>query len=824
MKHLHSIQHVPLCNVISCLVGGLLLLQTLKPVLADRREEHFENHVRPLLVKNCISCHGSSKQESGLDLSTYEGLVRGGDSGPALVIGQPEESLIVQALRHQSLEMPPNQRMDDALIEPIAAWISDGAYWPVNEVLKPGLQLSDADRQWWCLQEIKDPVPPDCKDADWCRNPIDQFILAKLRELNLNPSPEASPHQLARRLHFTLHGLPPDPKAVMDLHEETVGNDQYEKLLDKLLARPQYGENQSRYWLDLARYADSDGYRADAYRPAAQQYRQYVIDAFNQDKPYDRFVVEQLAGDELDSGNRESVVATMFLRHWIYEHNQRDVEGQWQEILDDVTETTADVFLALGMKCAKCHDHKYDPILQQDYFRLQAFFAALQPREDLMVGSPEALMAYDQQYATWEVATRDLRLELYQIENPVLLKHATREGFDKFVPEIKEMILKQPYQRSPREQQIAALAQRQYDLPYEKLEQWLDESSKQRRQQLIEQLSQFDHLKPAPLPTQEFVVTDVGSLAPDTFVPGDSTRTCVLPGVLNILDTRPMTIQPPPAGLKTSGRRLSLAKWIASPKNPLTARVLVNRVWEQHFGVGLVENASDFGRLGDPPSHPELLDWLASRFIEDGWSLKKLHRRILTSATFRQSSQHINLQAQQVDPENRWLWRANPRRLSGEEIVDASLKVTGELDQGHPRSIYEKVMRNKLHPVLSAFDFPDRIRSVSKRHQTTTSTQALMLMNNSWFQDRAEKLHALLKDQDSAALIAVAYQRIFSRAANAEEISQGLEFLQQYSQTISQSETDQQQVGKPSDPQPQEQARIALLHALMSSNEMFYVD
>ncbi len=884
---------------------------------AQQREDHFENHIRPLLTKNCISCHGQVKREGNLDLSSIDGILRGGDSGPAIVSGKPEESLMMEAVRHQSLEMPPDRKLEDKLVQPLAQWIADGAHWPRGQVLKVVSEITEEDRQWWCMQPIRKPNIPQLDNLSntspikttWARNEIDNFIGKRLQSEGLTPANQASPLQLYRRIHFALTGLPPTEVPQASYFEAA---DWYESLVDQLLAEKSYGENQARYWLDLVRYADSDGYRADALRPAAQQYRDYVIASFNQDKPYDRFVMEQLAGDEIAPHDRDSIVGTMFLRHWIYEHNQRDVEGQWQEILDDVTETTADAFLALGLKCARCHDHKYDPLLQKDFFRLQAYFAAMHPREDVPVATIEERQAYNQQYEAWDKATRQLRLAIYEIENQPLLAHATREGFDKFVPEIKAMVLKQPYERTPHEHQIATLAQRQYDLVPEKLPEWLDKEKLAARQKLLDELATFDAIKPKPLPTQGFAATDVGPVAPPTWIVGDASKTPVEPGPPTIVDGQPAEIQAPPQALQTTGRRTALAKWIVSPENPLTARVIVNRIWEQHFGVGLAENASDFGRLGEKPSHPELLDWLAINFMEEGWSIKKLHRLILNSATYRQASQtqesglpqtgqQLSTVASRVDPSNRLLWKMNPRRLSGEEVVDSMLLASGELKSGTKRAIYEKVMRNNLHPIASLFDFPDRIRSVSKRHRTTTSTQALLLMNNDWMRQRSLKVLESLKDLDTAEFVQQVHMRLLARSASAQELAEALEFIQQYAAVSPEPETKgaaepskaepstvdttkavlaksepkstdttvppgtTADKPKPIDPanepivgasgkpkpkedaksnakvdnkaadkekkpapepilSPQDQARLALIHAMFSSNEMIYID
>ena len=315
-----------------------------------------------------------------------------------------QRSLLIEAVRRQSLEMPPDRELTDQQIESLARWIDGGAPWPEGPPLRPVSEILEQDRQWWCIQPIADPHPPAVEDQGWCRNEIDRFILARLQAAGLKPAPAAGRLQLQRRLHFGLTGLPPNWQAELDT-ETAADSGWYEQLLEQLLNDPGYGENQARYWLDLVRYADTDGYRADGPRPAAHQYRDYVIRSFNEDKPYDRFVMEQLAGDEIDPGNAQAVIGTMFLRHWIYEHNQRDVEGQWQEVLDDITETTADAFLALGLKCARCHDHKFDPLLQRDFFQLQACFAPLLPREDFPVASVETRQRYNQQFEIWEQAT-----------------------------------------------------------------------------------------------------------------------------------------------------------------------------------------------------------------------------------------------------------------------------------------------------------------------------------------------------------------------------------------------------------------------------------
>lgn len=744
----------------------------------QQKRDLFETTIRPTLVKDCLTCHDQKRQEGGLVLTTRAGLMAGGDSGPAVIAGHPDESLLLEAIGYQSLEMPPDAPLDDETIDAFQRWIHEGAVWPATEPLRPVTRdISDSDRQWWCLQPVRRPAIPEVKQTEWCRNEIDFFVLAELENHGIAPGPIARPDVLSRRLNFAITGLPPanDQAGLSDTAPDPV-----QAFVDRLLDHPGYGENQARHWLDLVRYADSDGYRADHKRPHAHQYRNYVIDSFRQDRPYDQFLTQQLAGDETEPSNREALIATMYLRHWIYEHNQRDVEGQWQEILDDITETTADAFLALGLKCARCHDHKFDPLLQEDYFRLKAFFAPLLPREDQPVATPTQQQQYREALRHWQERSESLRESLREIEQPVLLKHATREGFEKFVPEIKAMLLKWDYQRTPYEHQIASLARRQYDLLPEKLPEWLDPETEARRQQLRKQLSALEELKPKPLPVQPFVVSDVGRSAPATRIPDAPDRSPVAPGFPTLLDPDPAEIPEMPAGLESTGRRTALARWMTRETNPLTARVLVNRIWQQHFGVGLVENASDFGHLTAPPSHPALLDWLAWRFMQDGWSIKKLHRRILTSATYLQTSVRSTPAAAIAhDPENRLLWKMRPRRLSAEEISDTIMMACGETGPGQ-RSIYQPVMRNDIPARLQLFDFPDRIRSCAQRHRTTTAPQALHLMNGQWIHQRVNQLADKLQGNHSLDWLDGLYRQLFFRSPESWEVDAAQRFLEQY--------------------------------------------
>ncbi|MDP7011914.1 MAG: DUF1553 domain-containing protein [Verrucomicrobiota bacterium] len=650
------------------------------------------------------------------------------------------------------------------------------------------------ERAWWAFQPVRQPAVPK-EGATWARNQIDHFVAQKHVTDKIAPAKEASRRTLIRRVTFDLTGLPPTP-GELDLFLQDSSPDAYGKMVDRLLASPRYGEHQAQAWLDLVRYADSDGYNADHTRPEAWRYRDYVIKAFNTDKPYDRFVAEQIAGDEIDPGNRDALTATMYLRHWIYEFNQRDVETQWSDILNDITDVTGDVFLAMGMQCARCHEHKFDPILQRDYFRLRAFFEPLQPREAMPVGSTTQRAQFLAQQHKWEEATRSIRQRLHEIEQPVLLANTTKEGFDKFNDDIKAMIRKRSKDRKEYEHQIAKMALRQIGLHPEKLPELLKGEVKTEWEKLRAQLAKHDALKPKPLPTLTFVASDVGPVAPPTYIPKKEKEGAIEPGFLSIIDPSKASISPPPAALQSTGRRTALAKWLTRADNPLTTRVIVNRLWKQHFGHGLAANPSDFGSLGNKPTHPELLDWLARRFVEDGWSLKKLHRLMVTSATYRMGHEKTVpnptfRDPSSVDPENKLLWHYPIRRLDAGAIRDAALAISGELAKkiGGPgvdlaktprRSVYGQVLRNKPTEMLQAFDSPDAISHASMRNVTTTATQSLLLLNGQWLMARAEVFAQRLEGEDSsnAARVKSAYRLTFGREPTVDQLKSALEFLE----------------------------------------------
>ncbi len=738
--------------------------------IAPEGAEFFEKKIAPIFKEHCFKCHshGAEKIKGGLVLDSADGALTGGDTGPAVVPGDVAKSLLITAVGYKDddLQMPPKgKKLADEQIAALTEWVKMGAPWPQAKGQKMTVRakgkITDEDRKWWAFQPMAKPVPPTVDDHGWCTNEIDRFIFKKLAENGLKPAPPAKSEQLVRRVFFDLTGLPPTPEESAAYSYESHGSHAtyttYTPLIDRLLASPRYGERWARHWLDLVRYAESDGFKADDYRPHAWHYRDYVIAAFNDDKPYDRFVQEQLAGDELFPGDPEARNGTAFLRHWIYEYNNRDVATQWSNILNDVTDVTADVFLGLGVQCARCHDHKFDPILQKDYFRLQAFFAPIQVRDDLLLATPQEEAAYRARLKTWEEKTAQIRGQMAELEMPYREKVA-EDSITRFPPETEAMIRKPVAGRTPLEQQLANLAYRQVTYEFDRLLNKMKAADKDKWVALTKQLAAFDAEKPAA-PASAFCVTDIGAKAPPVRVPKKDQLGEIEPGFLTLLDENAADIAPRE---NSTGRRAALARWLTNPENPLTARVIVNRVWQYHFGSGLVATSSDFGKLGQPPSHPELLDWLARRFVADGWSFKKLHRLILTSATWQQASanpQSAIRNPQSNDPENRLIAHATTRRLDAEQIRDAILATTGELDlaasgpsvdAGKPRrSIFTKVLRNTHDPLLEVFDLPEAFSSVSQRNITTTPTQSLMMINSPWTLARAKVFAQRLQRDNS---------------------------------------------------------------------------
>ncbi len=611
-------------------------------------------------------------------------------------------------------------------------------------------------RSHWAFQPVAEPDMPASSTA----HPIDAFVLARLRGEGIRPAARADRTTLIRRATFDLHGLPPTPAEVQAFVEDA-SPDAFAKVVDRLLASPRYGERWARHWLDLARYAESEGFKSDETRPNAWRYRDYVIESLNSDKPYDRFVQEQIAGDELWPNDPQARIATGFNRHYADESNAAILMQRRQEVLLDITDTVGSVFLGLTYSCAKCHDHKFDPILQSDYYRLQAFFTNVATDDEIHLLTERQRAERELQQSKWEEATAEIRSQM-----DALLEAKRADAFETQVnrrsPETRDAFRKNAGNRSMYERLL--FQQHMWQMRYHndaKLANSLPDADKQRYRELEAELAEFDHLKPAPLPVG-MGIRELGPEAPATHVLSFANYAAPLeevePGYLTLLDPGPAAYAPALDG-RSSGRRTALAGWLTGADNPLTARVMANRLWHYHFGQGIVRTPSDFGLMGERPTHPELLDWLALEFRRSGWSIKQMHRLIMNSQTYQQSSE-FRQAASDEDPLNRLLWRFPPQRLEGEVIRDSMLAVAGRLNHrvGGPsvfpelpmgasqprggwdvpesqhaqdrRSVYVFVRRNSRYPMLESFDMPDTHESCARRSLTTTAPQALALLNS----------------------------------------------------------------------------------------------
>jgi hypothetical protein len=754
------------------------------------------------------------------------------------------------------------------------------------------------DKDWAYTRPVNSPLPV-VKHAGWIINPIDAFILARLEEAELSPSAPADKLTLLRRVTFDLTGLPPT-LAEQNAFMADASPGAYERVVDRLLRSPRYGEKWAQHWLDLVRYAETDGFKADDHRPNAFRYRDYVINAFNTDLPYDRFVQEQLAGDEIALGSsllalggsgkardtleepraksKEPLIATGYLRLMPDEYNAANLEQRRQEILDDVTEVTSLAFLGLTLGCAKCHDHKFDPLLQTDFYRLQAYFAATKASDEHVLADAEARREHAQRMREWEEATQPLRTEM-----DTLLagkrEEMRKQALEKFRAEIQQAVLTK--ERTPYQQQIAAMAEKQMALAEKDAPTKMAADKKKRYQELEQQMAKLAP-RPAELPSI-MAITDVGPVAPPThLLSGGDWRKPekeLQPGVPLIFSEASGGRKPSEEAREgatgslgrltlsarqgaTTGRRSVLAAWLTHPEHPLTARVMVNRLWHHHFGRGIVATPNDFGKQGDPPTHPELLDWLAVEFVERGWSLKHMHRLMVTSATYRQSSALGSLlfalgagakhasdpqepraksreQLPQADPENELLWRMRRHRLDGEALRDAMLAISGELnlrmagpsakpklpdkissyawkpdakpEDQHRRSVYVLTKRNMRYPLFDAFDLPDMHNSCACRQKTITAPQALMMLNGELTLERAaawaNSLH-LKHGDDHRSLVTEAIRTAWCRPPQDEEIELATRFIEKQAGLVGGVEA----------------AVADFCHALLNANEFVWVD
>jgi hypothetical protein len=689
--------------------------------------------------------------------------------------------------------------------------------WPVS--------IYAMDDPEWAFKPVKRPAVPSMT-AD---SPIDALLLAKLKSKALTFVAPADKTVLIRRITMDLTGLPPTPEEIQTFVGDR-SSDAYSKLVDRLLASSAFGERQATWWLDVVRYAESDGFKADDPRPNAWRYRDYVIQSFNSDKPFDRMITEQLAGDERFPGDGDALVATGFLRHYPDEYNAVNLEQRRQEILFDITDTTASAFLGITLGCAKCHDHKFDPIAQSDYFRIQAFFAGYFPKDSSLL-SGESKAAYEAKRKAWDEKTAAYRAKLEEIEKPYLDKEMQRQR-ERHV-EYVHLMDKPAHLRTPLETQIAAMVAVQVN-DVKVTAGKMKPADKQTWEGMKKKIAEHDSIKP-PTPPMAMAMGEVGQIPPPTHLLKRGNwrfaREEIKPGYLSAFDDRDEENITPTA--TTSGRRSKLAAWIASERNPLTARVLVNRVWQQLFGRGIVATPADFGVAGERPSHPELLDWLASEFMAQKWSIKSLYRMIVMSQGYRQSSIPSD-DALKHDPDNRLFSRMNRKRLDGETLRDAILAVSGLLNRksGGPavfpelpaevkagnwkpnsdvsernrRSVYVAVRRNLRYPLFALFDAPDRNETCSFRYPTTTAPQALALLNDEWIIKQAKAFANRVKTMagdDDAKRIEAAFRLAYGRPPESEEREAVAKFA-----------------ANPNSGDP----LTGVCHALMNANPFLYID
>jgi hypothetical protein len=767
------------------------------PEFAPEDQKYYTEHVKPILVKHCYNCHSHAGGEASGELvvDSRNSILKGGDRGPAIVPGEPAKSLLITAISYKDkdLQMPEKGKLDQADIDILTEWIKRGAPWdkdasPTGKMAaRPRGKITDEDRAYWAFQSPKAVEPPTVQDERWNKNPIDRFVHTQRTAAGLSPAPRADALALLRRVYQDLIGLPPT-LAEQEVFLRDTESGAYERVVDQLLASPRYGERWARHWFDVVRFAESDGYRLDEFRKTAWHYRDYVIKSLNDDKPYDQFVREQLAADEIAPNDPTVQPATGFLRLGIYEYNNRDAEGQWTVMLNEITDVTGDVFLGLGMGCARCHDHKFDPILQKDYFRLQAFFAGIDMKNHDPLATKEQVEDYQRKLKVWEEKTKDVRAKIEELEGPMREKSA-KKAIEIFPSNVKR-ILKSDYAKlDPYEQQIYNLSYRQIEYEFGRLDSKFKDEEKKKLVELKKELDKFDDIKPKELGTT-LTTTDIGPVAPPITIPKRG-KDPVAPGYLTVMDANPAKIPDPATDQKTTGRRTALANWLTDPKNPLTARVMVNRVWQGHFGRGIVPTTSDFGNLSEKPSHPEMLDWLTNNFVEHGWQLKWLHRLIVTSETYCQSSLvEPSELAIEKDSDNRLLWRMTNRRLDSEQIRDAILVASGKLSEsgGGPsseastnrRTIYTKMMRNTRDPLLEVFDTPDGFLSTPQRNVTVSPSQSLLLINSPQMLKISREFAGRLEKEfpkDIDARVRAAYRSLYARDATSDELAIARKFL-----------------------------------------------
>ena len=779
----------------------------------DALEVDFSRQIRPLLAKQCFSCHGPDKQESGVALHDFARATSEADSGhKAIVPGNIDASEILKRITSDdpSQRMPPEgPGLSKQQTELIRKWIQSGAEY----------------REHWAFLPLSDPKPPLAKTQFAASNPIDAFVQERWLKNDLTPSANADPRKLIRRLYFDCIGVPPDLETV----ERFASNPSelaYGELVDELLADPRFGERMARDWLDLVRYAETNSFERDGPKPNAWKYRDYVIDSFNEDKPYDRFLLEQLAGDELDTPDKVSLTATGFYRIGIWDDEPADPLQAKFDGYDDLVSTIGQGVMGLTLNCARCHDHKIDPIPQKDYYQMVAFLRDVTPygsRSDEKTNSQINVTGGD-----LARKNSDLKNQLKEIRESI--RRIEEIGIAKMTDEDKKAAKSPDRDKVLREHLKSKIESAEWD-EYESLKKKAEETRKQLDSLPLD--FRLGLAKCDPNPEETFVL-----LRGSPQAPGDK----VEPAFPKIFQEAGPVRATPKAG--STGRRTVLAKWLTSPTNRLTGRVIANRIWQHHFGRGIVRSANNFGQLGDPPTHPELLDFLAQQLVRLDWHLKPLHRMMLMSSTYRLDSSGDD-ESIKRDPSNDSFSRFNVRRLSAEEIRDAVLTVNGQINweqhgpsiypnvsndvkagQSRPgegwgksslsdqsrRSVYIYIKRSLVPPELSVFDFPETDTSCEARFLTTQAAQAMNMLNGAFMQEQASYFAEHSTNQGKSSLadkLRVAIEAAYSRAASGEEIQRGANRIQALRDKFGLSE---------------QQAFREYCLVLLNSNEFIYLD
>jgi cytochrome c553 len=928
----------------SSAIAFLVFVSTsLQAADSETGAEYFERHVRPLLAEKCFSCHGRGQRKGSLSLDHHDSLMAGGESGVAVVQGKPEESLLVEAIEYSgSLQMPPDNKLSDREIQVLRKWIALGLPWPDETSSKSTLRnagsITEQDRQFWSFRPIQNPELPSVRRTDWPRRPLDRFVLNRLEAEGLEPTTEADRRTYIRRLSLDLIGIPPTESEITAFVNDP-SIDAYETLVERLLDMPQYGERWARHWLDIARYGEDQAHTFQARRyPSGYRYRDWVIDSFNRDLPIDQFLMQQIAGDLLPGEDQKQRLSALgyFALGPVYYADAGCAPKAKADEYDDRIDTLTRGILGLTVSCARCHDHKFDPISVRDYYALAGIFSSTEYAEKPLV-PPEVVKAYEEgqaaikqaeqrlkdceteasrdvaeslaprttEYllAAWRVQNRRKNDANYPIKAAIqgtdlhdvvvdrwlqalssdLLRGnsafkdwfeigvaktkidlAGHSEFDETVQRVAREIqtrLENAIQtrreaeqalrreRANASEDVLASNKKKVDeakklslpdavskllnilvdnvnapfaLPKDRIDHFLSEETKQRLATLRMGVDEKKKSAPAKYdlvhtltegkPNNQKIqlrgnVSELGDEVPRRFLE-----------ILSTSDAAPF---------EQGSGRLELAKAIVSPNNPLTARVFVNRVWQHHFGRGIVSTPSNFGLLGVPPTHPELLDYLASKFVASGWSLKQLHREIVLSATYRLASASNPVNAER-DPDNRWLWRMNRRRLDIESWRDSILLVCGNLDLslGGPsfnladknnrrRTLYAAVSRHELNPVLRLFDFPDPNLTSERRSLTTVPMQQLFVLNSEFMIDQSRALASRLEKSglmDHASRVEQLYRWVFGRIPTAKERKLGINFLD-HGTTAG---------AVPSDVKLSRVEQYC--QALLSTNEFFFVD